>query len=111
MIETAARHLIAGSVSLDPETRVLSGPRGSLLLAARHFALLERLMRRCGVIIAHGDLISALWPDPDDEPDNAEGSLRVYFTQLRSLLAAIGVHHDEIAVRCEPSVGYYLRVR
>ncbi len=35
-------------------------------------------------IVSHGDLIEAIWPDPDFEPDHARNLLHVYANQLRA---------------------------
>lgn len=109
MLDVAEKLMKCGALELDPETRVLSGPRGQVRLAPAAFAISERLMRRPGAVIETGSLISAVWPDPDREPENADYILKNEIKRIRGFLALAGCQN--ISIRCERTIGYFIERR
>ena len=107
-LDTTPR-LTLGELALDPASRVLSGPAGHIQLTARYFSLTERLLRRPGTVIEHSDLIGAMYPDPDDEPENSEKLLYQAISRLRlivELMAGRGVRISNVQ-----NVGYRMHER
>lgn len=101
-----------GTLSLDIETRTLSGPRGQIRLDPMAYAMMCRLMRRPGVIVSDTDMISTVWPDPDDEPDDPDMTLRFKATVMRNTIIALGCGgHAKVSLRRERNVGYFMEVR
>lgn len=101
-----------GSLSLDVQTRRLSGPRGGVRLDNMTFIMAERLMRRPGVIVRDTDLVSAIWPNPDSEPDIPENTIKYKASTLRSLFVALGAGgRSKVQLKKEPLVGYFVEVR
>ena len=45
--------------------------------------LLTALRTKRGQIVERDDLIGALWPNPDREPEGADGALRAHIHNLR----------------------------
>jgi hypothetical protein len=58
---------------------------------ARVFELL--LLRGIGRHTAYSDLVELMWPDPNDEPEDATGYLKVYVCKLRGRGIAISTLH------------------
>lgn len=101
-----------GNVSLDVDRRVLTGPRGQIMLAPIPFALMERLMRRPGVVQSVGALTSAIWPEPDDEPADPYATIREKLSKLRGALCMLGTDgRGKVEIANEVGVGYFVRVR
>ncbi|WP_225198085.1 winged helix-turn-helix domain-containing protein [Gluconobacter oxydans] len=98
-----------GSLELDPETRVLSGPRGQVRLAPAPFEIVQRLMRRPGTIVSVSDLISTVWPEPDAEPGEPDQALRFHMRVVRGAIAVLGCSRARI--RSEPGIGYFMERR
>lgn len=66
-------------------------------------------MRRPGAIIQTTDLISALWPDPDDEPANPEATIKHFITVLRNTLISLGGNgRHKVGIINERGVGYFV---
>lgn len=98
-----------GKISLDTERRILRGPRGEIRLENMPYRLFERLIRRPGVIIQTSDLVTALWPEPDDEPENPEATIKYFITVLRNTLISLGGNgRNKIGILNERGVGYFL---
>lgn len=93
---------------LDVETRTLAGPRGHVQLAPQLFALAERLFRRPCAVINHDSLASAVWPDPDGEPEFSDVQLRVRIGQLRNALIVLS--GERVRIRSDRGVGWALEV-
>lgn len=98
-----------GPLTFDPITRELSGTYGRSLLQPHPAALLQRLLELPGALVSHSDLLMAMYPDPDAEPDSSEDMLRKIVMHLRlHLRRACG---DGVRLWNEPSVGYALQLR
>ncbi len=93
-----------GAMALDVSTGLLSGPRGAVYLDMCHCALLQRLTRQPGVLVSQSDLIAAVYPDTDAEPEHADVRLRQLVARLRAVIAALGAGSNTITA--EPRVGY-----
>jgi len=99
-----------GALALDTETREISSTRGSIRLSPLHYAVAERLMRRVGAIVSLSDLVSAAWPDPDNEPADPEGRIRDAIKTLRNSALLMGCHGgSHFAIISERGVGYFVR--
>lgn len=61
----------------------------AVFLPAQQMDLLAVLLMRRGRSVSIGDLIEALWPDPDLEPDNALNQIRVLIYRLRDKLPGL----------------------
>ncbi|MFT8375555.1 MAG: helix-turn-helix domain-containing protein [Gluconobacter cerinus] len=109
MLDVAEKLMKCGALELDPETRVLSGPRGQVRLASQPFSIVERLMRRQGVIVSFSDLISSVWPDADNEPEYAHGMIRDAISDLRGFMCLVGA--DPVRIMSERNVGYFIGKR
>ena len=84
------------------------GRERELRLTAHLFALVNRLMRRPGTIVTRSDLLSAIYADADEEPDNAEACLRNYILKLRRAIELLGCP-GVVVVVTEPNIGYGIR--
>lgn len=112
MSAETAQIMRCGSISLDTQTRKLAGPRGEVRLDNLTYIMAERLMRRPGVIVHDTDLVSAIWPDPDDEPEIPENTIKYKASILRSLFVALGGGgRRKVQIKKEPLVGYFVEVR
>lgn len=109
MLDVAEKLMKCGALELDPETRVLSGPRGQVRLAPAPFEIIQRLMRRPGVIVSASDLISTVWTDPDREPSDPDLALRFHMRIVRGAIAVLGCSRARI--KSEPGVGYFMERR
>ncbi|QHI96133.1 hypothetical protein GT348_07710 [Aristophania vespae] len=106
---TSKTILSCGKLHLDTETRLVSGPRGEIRLENLLFKLLKRLMRRPEAIIQTNDLIAALWPNPDEEPDTAYATLKTSITILRNTFISLGCNgRHKVMIINERGVGYYI---
>jgi DNA-binding response OmpR family regulator len=101
-------YTLAG-MELDIESRELVGPRGHHDLADKPFRVLERLMRRPGILVSCSDLLIAMYPD-GDEPDTAENVLRHQIRRLRNLVDMI-TGTGRVWIRNESGVGYAIGER
>ncbi|WP_395370764.1 winged helix-turn-helix domain-containing protein [Komagataeibacter diospyri] len=101
-----------GKLSLDIGRHVLSGPRGEVLLAPVPFRIMEKLMRREGVIQSQDAITQAIWTDPDDEPDDPGRVIREKISKLRGVISMIGLDgRGRVEIRNERECGYYVSVR
>ncbi|MCE2578076.1 winged helix-turn-helix domain-containing protein [Gluconacetobacter entanii] len=101
-----------GRLSLDVGRHVLSGPRGEVLLAPVPFRIMEKLMRRAGVIQSRDAITQAVWPDPDNEPEDPGRVIREKISKLRGLICLIGTEGPSgVEIRNEREVGYYIQSR
>jgi two-component system OmpR family response regulator len=72
-----------GDLSVDPETRVVTGNGQEVELTAREFSVLELLARRAGQVVSRAELLDEVWEE------NYEGSpniVDVYVGYLRKKL-------------------------
>ena len=70
---------------------------------APHMAMvLEHLLLTSNRVASHEELIAAIWPDPDEEPENALGQLRMYISWLRE---------TGLQIECTRFRGYQLTTR
>ena len=106
-LETMEPTIEVGPLRLLVDQRRLIGPRGEVTLRGNAYAVAFRLMRRPGVIVMRSDLISAMYPDPDDEPNDAEGVLRQVILTLREAINLI-VGRTPVAIMTEGSVGHWI---
>jgi DNA-binding response OmpR family regulator len=97
-----------GGLTLHPDEHRLVGPRGELRLSGNAFAVMHRLMRRPGTIIPRSDLISAMYSDPDDEPEDADGCLRQVILTLRRAILLLGCGKSTLLLT-EPSIGHLIK--
>ena len=93
---------------LNRSSRTLCGPLGEVPLHGRVFRAAERLMRQPGEYVCHDQLVTALWPNPDETPEYAGDCLRAAMSQLRAAVARVA--GDAAGVRAERRVGYALAV-
>lgn len=97
-----------GPLMLLTDQRRLVGPRGEITLRGNAYAVAHKLMRRPGVIVTRSDLISAMYGDPDDEPNDAEGVLRQVILTLREAINLI-VGRTPVSIVTEAGVGHWIR--
>jgi two-component system OmpR family response regulator len=83
-----------GDVQLEREARVVAGPRETVALTAREYALLVELVSRRGEICTRADLLQTVWRD---DLDVAQNVVDVYIGYLRHKLAASGAVQVRIA--------------
>ena len=93
-----------GPLRLDTQTGLLSGPEGRAHLPPRTRWILARLLWHPQALVGVSDLIAAMCPDPDDEPDSAPIQLRQQMVRIRALLRATA--GAAVQLRCERQVGY-----
>lgn len=72
--------LIAGSLTLDPVSRIVRQGCRPVALTQREFALLACLMRRPGVVFTRSMIAERIW---DYQFDQASNVIDVYVAQLR----------------------------
>lgn len=100
-----------GTLSLDPASHILSGPRGKIRLAPKIFSTLMPLMRREGVIVPDSELISHVWPNPDDEPECPELTIKANIKHLRGTFELLGAGGSrKVKIRREYSAGYFVEL-
>ena len=102
--ESPAVYVLA-QMALDTGCHTVSGPRGHVQLTPGPARLLARLMRRPGAVVSASDLISAMYPDPDEEPEHADVVLRSQIQRLRALVEALAPK-GTVQIRNLPTVGY-----
>lgn len=98
-----AAHARLGSVELDPERRVLRGPRGVVELTAREFALAMEFFAHARDVLTRSHLLSAAWGTDFDRTYNV---VDVYVGYLRAKLAEVGA--DDIEIATVRGMGYRL---
>ena len=89
-------------LSLDPDTRALSGPGGEARLTRTECALLRLLMGNPGQVMTKSRLLDEMGPD---SPDCTETSLKMHVSNLRRKL------HDldpSVTVEAVWGIGYRL---
>jgi two-component system KDP operon response regulator KdpE len=95
--------LVAGDLSLDPETRIVRKGAQELKLTRREFDLLAVLLRHAGKVVTHTYLLREVWGQANEADTQY---LRVYIGHLRQK-----IEDDPTAPRrilTELGVGYRL---
>ena len=103
-VEARPTDYALGLLRLDTRTGLLSGPEGRAHLPLRTRWILARLLWHPQALVGVSDLIAAMCPDPDDEPESAPTQLRQQMVRIRALLRATA--GGAIRVRCERQLGY-----
>lgn len=83
VVETEEEILRCGSVTLDPQTRTLTSPTGTVHLTPTEWQLMRELMSHCGAVVTHEHLLARVWGEEYLEEENY---LRVYVRRLRTYL-------------------------
>ncbi len=60
-------------------------------LAPQQALLLAAFLRRPGQVLTFDWLVSAMYPNPDDEPLDASQGVRIVISRLRARLREIGI--------------------
>ncbi len=72
-----------GDLSVDPETRVVTGNGQEVELTAREFSVLEFLARRSGQVVSRAELLDHVW---DENYEGSPNIVDVYVGYLRKKL-------------------------
>lgn len=104
MNTVAPASTVLGDLCLCHDARTLVSQHGEVVLGAMLYRLAERLMRQPGVIVGASALVSAMYPDPDREPERADLMLRKQVQLLRSVILVLT--RERVQVRTERDVGY-----
>ena len=86
----ASAVLSAGALQLDTAAMALSGPAGTCTVPHGAFTLLRALMERPGQVMTMEQLVKACWPDPEQEPGNAEAAVKTRVLRAREVIEQIG---------------------
>lgn len=89
-------------LSLDPDTRTLSGLAGEARLTRTECALFLLLMQNPGQVMTKSRLLDEIGPD---SPDGTETSLKMHVSNLRRKLHDL---HCEITIEAVWGIGYKL---
>ncbi|MCW1843055.1 response regulator transcription factor [Prosthecomicrobium hirschii] len=81
------------TVSLDPATRIVSTPNGTVVLTERETALLSALMTAKEAVISRQSLYEAVWTQNESASLNV---VDVYMGYLRHKLALLGYGHQSL---------------
>jgi len=100
----ASASAVVGDLSLCHDACTLVSRHGEVVLGAMLYRLAERLMRQPGAIVGASALISAMYPDPDREPERADLMLRKQVQLLRGVILVLT--RERVQVRTERDVGY-----
>lgn len=79
-----------GALLYDHQTRTLTGPLGERIASPTGDRILLCLMAHTGKVVRHDTLIGAVWPNPTDEPEGAEDTLRQHIWRIRQNMRAVG---------------------
>lgn len=88
---TSGAALTRGSLTLDPETRELLGPSGSVHLTRTESAILKKLMQNPGRPVSKSALLDDI---SRDTPDCTESSLKIHISNLRKKLKEADVNES-----------------
>lgn len=77
---TAPTALVCGSLSLDPQKRIVSRGETDIVLTAREFSLLEYLIRNHGQVRSKHEILQNVWDAAYEGPENV---VEVYVGYLR----------------------------
>ena len=97
---------MTASLVFDPEARTLTGPLGERILSPQRATILAQLLLANRAVVSNNQLIGALYPNPDDEPENPDRIVRMGVHHLRKLCAEVGLPPKVIRNRW--STGYIL---
>ena len=87
---SASAVLSAGALQLDVAAMALTGPAGMCTVPHGAFALLRALMERPGQVMTVEQLVKACWPDPEQEPGNAEAAVKTRVLRARDVIEQVG---------------------
>ncbi len=73
----------AGAVTIDLQQRRVWLDKEEVLMTARELAIVEALAARRGAVVAHAELLEAVW---GDDTESARASLGVLMTRIRQKL-------------------------
>ena len=96
--------LAAGTLTIDPASRVVEVDGRPVSLSAREYALLELFVRRAGDVLTRTEIIERVW---DWAYDGTSNVVDVYVRYLRAKLAP---HLSAPRIETARGVGYVLRV-
>jgi two-component system KDP operon response regulator KdpE len=96
--------LVAGDVTIDLESRLVTRHGQPVRLTPKEYALLGHLARHAGKLVGHADLLTAVWGAAHAADTQY---LRVVIGQLRHKLEADPAQPQLILT--EPAVGYRLQ--
>ncbi|MCU1491188.1 MAG: two-component system response regulator [Acidimicrobiaceae bacterium] len=80
-----APQLRCGDLILDPATRDVRGPDGSIPVTSREFALLELLFRRSPAVVTRRAIATQAWPDEAEAVGS--NTIEVHIARIRAKLA------------------------
>jgi two-component system, OmpR family, response regulator len=94
--------LSAGTLRLNPASRVVTRDGVPIILTPREFGVLEFLMRKKDTVVTKADILHAVWDQHFDGPENI---VEVY---IRNLRRKIDVPFDTNTIETSRGVGYRL---
>jgi DNA-binding winged helix-turn-helix (wHTH) protein/tetratricopeptide (TPR) repeat protein len=94
-----------GEFRLDPSSRELTGPRGTLTLQDKTYSVLVTLLQQPGAVVRRESLYDALWPR--DVHVEREAGLNTAVRKLRAALRSTGGDDVEL-IETLPRLGYRL---
>ncbi len=102
--QASGREIVAGDLTLDTRTRVVTRADGKTAdLPSREFALLEYLMRHAGQVLTRQQLLDAVWGIDFDTESNV---VDVYVSYLRRKLDVPG---EPSVIETVRGAGYRVR--
>lgn len=87
---SASAILSVGVLQLDTAAMALSGPAGTCTVPHGAFTLLRALMERPGQVMSMEQLVKACWPEPEQEPGNAEAAVKTRVLRAREVIDQVG---------------------
>lgn len=87
---SASAILSAGTLQLDTAAMTLTGPAGTCTVPHGAFALLRALLERPGQVMSLEQLVRACYPEPDQEPGNAEAAVKTRVLRARDAIEHVG---------------------
>ena len=94
--------LTAGTLSLDPASRVVERAGTPISLTPREFGVLEYLMRKKDTVVTKTDIVHGVWDPHFQGPENI---VEVY---VRNLRRKIDIPFDTNTIETTRGVGYRL---
>jgi two-component system OmpR family response regulator len=94
--------LSAGTLTLDPASRVVTRDGSQISLTPREFSVLEYLMRRKDVVVTKAEIVQSVWDQHFRGPENI---VEVY---VRNLRRKIDIPFGTNTIETTRGVGYRL---
>jgi two-component system OmpR family response regulator len=94
--------LTAGTLTLDPSSRVVTRDGAAISLTPREFSVLEYLMRRKDVVVTKTEIVQGVWDQHFEGPENI---VEVY---VRNLRRKIDIPFGTNTIETTRGVGYRL---